>query len=86
MRYTFLFIMTLVSAKLFAQTSTNSTGSGNFNNAATWTSPKDLTGTANILDGHTITIQDKTSTSGRHGRRRRTNATSTPCSTTPMTA
>jgi len=56
MRYTFLFIMTLVSAKLFAQTSTNSTGSGNFNNSETWTSPKDLTGTANILNGHTITI------------------------------
>ena len=39
-----------------AQTTTNSTGSGNFNASATWTSPKDLTGTANILDGHTITI------------------------------
>ena len=41
---------------LAGQTSTNSTGSGNFNNTATWTSPKDLTGTANILTGHTITI------------------------------
>lgn len=39
-----------------AQTTTNSTGSGNFNNTASWTSPKDLTGTANILTGHTITI------------------------------
>jgi hypothetical protein len=39
-----------------AQTSTNSTGSGNFNATATWTSPKDLTGNANILTGHTVTI------------------------------
>jgi len=39
-----------------AQTSTNSAGSGNFNSTATWTSPKDLTGTANILNGHTVTI------------------------------
>jgi hypothetical protein len=43
-----------------AQTATNSTGSGNFNASATWTSPKDLTGTANILDGHTITIPSNT--------------------------
>lgn len=39
-----------------AQTSTNSTGSGNFNASATWTSPKDLTGNVNILTGHTVTI------------------------------
>lgn len=39
-----------------AQTSTNSTGSGNFNSSTTWTSPKDLTGTVNILNGHTVTI------------------------------
>ncbi|MEY4307815.1 MAG: hypothetical protein RL422_18 [Bacteroidota bacterium] len=45
---------------LAGQTSTNSTGSGNFNNSAIWTSPKDLTGTANILTGHTITIPDAT--------------------------
>jgi len=45
---------------LAGQTSTNSTGSGNFNNTATWTSPRDLTGTANVLTGHTITIPDAT--------------------------
>jgi hypothetical protein len=39
-----------------AQTATNTRGSGNFNSSATWTSPKDLTGTANLLDGHVITI------------------------------
>lgn len=47
------FISTLI---VNAQTSTNSTGSGNFNNTTTWTSPRDLTGTANILNGHTVTI------------------------------
>jgi hypothetical protein len=41
---------------LVAQTSTNSAGSGDFNNSSIWTSPKDLTGTANVLTGHTITI------------------------------
>jgi hypothetical protein len=45
---------------LAGQTSTNSTGSGNFNNTASWTSPRDLTGTANVLTGHTITIPDAT--------------------------
>jgi hypothetical protein len=42
------------------QTATNSAGSGNFTNTASWTSPKDLTGTANILTGHTITIPTST--------------------------
>lgn len=41
---------------LVAQTSTNSAGSGNFNNTATWTSPSDLTGTVTISDGQTVTI------------------------------
>jgi hypothetical protein len=50
----------LCSFSLNAQISTNSTGSGNFNTSATWTSPKDLTGTANFLDGHTITIPANT--------------------------
>lgn len=45
---------------LVGQTSTNSTGSGNFNNTATWTSPANLTGTANILDGQTVTIPANT--------------------------
>lgn len=56
MKPTFLFILLFKLTTLVAQTSTNSSGSGNFNNTATWTSPKDLTGTANILNGHTITI------------------------------
>ncbi len=52
-----LFISFFVcSLHVNAQTATNSTGSGNFNSSATWTSPKDLTGTANILNGHTVTI------------------------------
>jgi len=46
----------MLSLTVQAQTSTNSSGSGNFNNSATWTSPKDLTGNANILTGHTVTI------------------------------
>lgn len=45
---------------LVGQTSTNSTGSGNFNFTGTWTSPKDLTGNANVLTGHTITIPNIT--------------------------
>jgi hypothetical protein len=51
------FISFFISALLLqAQTTTNSTGSGSFNTSATWTSPKDLTGTNNILNGHTVTI------------------------------
>jgi hypothetical protein len=52
-----IFISFFISVLLVqAQTTTNSTGSGNFNASATWTSPKDLTGTNNILTGHTVTI------------------------------
>ena len=51
------FISFFISVLLVqAQTTTNSTGSGNFYASATWTSPKDLTGTNNILNGHTVTI------------------------------
>ena len=60
MKRTFLFIFLFKLTTIVAQTSTNSTGSGNFNNAASWTSPKDLTGTANILTDHTITIPNVT--------------------------
>ena len=56
MKRTFIFILLFKVTMSVAQTSTNSTGSGNFNNTASWTSPKDLTGTANILTGHTIII------------------------------
>jgi hypothetical protein len=54
----FLFFISFFVCSLYvsAQTATNSTGSGNFNTSATWTSPKDLTGNANILTGHTVTI------------------------------
>jgi hypothetical protein len=56
-----VFILLLMSLLLVnGQTSTNSTGSGNFNNSATWTSPKDLTGTVNITNGHTVTIPSGT--------------------------
>ena len=51
-----LFILLVFTGVIKGQTSTNSTGSGNFNTSATWTSPRDLTGNANILNGHTVTI------------------------------
>ena len=60
MKRTFLFILLFKMTTLVAQTTTNTTGTGNFNNTGTWTSPKDLTGTANILTGHTITIPNVT--------------------------
>jgi hypothetical protein len=56
MKNGFLFILLVFTGVIKGQTSTNSAGSGNFNTSATWTSPRDLTGTANILNGHTITI------------------------------
>jgi hypothetical protein len=56
MKRTFIFIFLFKLTTLVAQNSTNSTGSGNFNSSSTWTSPKDLTGNANILSGHTVTI------------------------------
>jgi hypothetical protein len=45
---------------LFSQSSTNSASSNTFTNNASWTSPSNLTGTANVLDGHTITIPANT--------------------------
>jgi len=59
MKYVLLFILLVFVIEIKAQTSTNSTGSGNYNATATWTSPKDLTGTANILNGHTVTVPNK---------------------------
>jgi len=56
MKNVLLFILLVFVIEMKAQTSTNSAGSGNYNAAATWTSPKDLTGTANLLNGHTVTI------------------------------
>jgi hypothetical protein len=56
MKNLFLFILLVFTGVIKAQTSTNSTGSGNYNATATWTSPKDLTGTVNVLNGHTVTI------------------------------
>jgi hypothetical protein len=55
-KYFFIGFLFSLSSNLFAQGSTNSSESGNFNNSATWLSSINLTGTANILDGHTITI------------------------------
>ena len=55
MKRALLFFL-LIKLTSVAQTTTNSTGTGNYNNSSSWTSPKDLTGTANILTGHTITI------------------------------
>jgi hypothetical protein len=58
----FLLVILFFMGSFFVngQTATNSVGPGNFTNTATWTSPKDLTGTANILNGHTITIPTNT--------------------------
>lgn len=56
MKRIFVFILLFKCTGIVAQTSTNSSGAGNLNNTATWTSPANLTGTANILDGHTVTI------------------------------
>jgi hypothetical protein len=55
-----VFILLLYVTSSVAQTATNSAGSGNFNNTDTWTSPANLTGTANILDGQTVTIPANT--------------------------
>lgn len=60
MKKIFLLFLLFKWMDIAAQTSTNSTGSGNFNATSTWTSPRDLTGTANILNGHTITIPNAT--------------------------
>ena len=60
MKKIFLFFLLFKWMCIAAQTSTNSNGSGNFNATSTWSSPKDLTGTANILTGHTITIPSAT--------------------------
>lgn len=51
-----LFFLIFVPIEVFAQTTTNSLGSAIFTNASIWSSPKDLTGTANIQNGHTVTI------------------------------
>lgn len=51
-----VFFIVLQLSTLEAQNATNSNGSGTYNNTNSWTSPSDLTGTANILNGHTITV------------------------------
>ena len=56
MKRILIFLLLFKLTTLVAQTATNSSSSGNFNNTNSWTSPKDLTVTANILDGHIITI------------------------------
>lgn len=56
MKQSIVFLLLLQIVTVVAQNSTNSLSSGNFNNTASWTSPADLSGTANILNGHTITI------------------------------
>jgi hypothetical protein len=56
MRFIIFILVITCSLNIHAQTSTSSSGSGNFNNSATWISPNNLTGNANILNNHTITI------------------------------
>jgi hypothetical protein len=60
MKRSIVFFLLINASSLVAQTATNSAGSGNYNNTATWTSPANLTGTANILDGQTVTIPANT--------------------------
>ena len=55
-RYIYCLLCGLLPWGLFAQGTTNSAGTGTFTNTGTWTSPKDLTGTATIMDGHTVNI------------------------------
>ncbi len=52
----FIFFCWILTPTLWAQTTTNSAGTGTFTNTGTWTSPQNLTGTATIMDGHTVTI------------------------------
>lgn len=56
MKRSIVFFLLSQTGLLLAQSATNSAGSGAFNNSASWTSPANLTETANILDGHTITV------------------------------
>ena len=56
MKRLIVFFLLFQAGLLFAQSTTNSSGSGAFNNSASWTSPANLTGTATILNGHTITV------------------------------
>jgi hypothetical protein len=56
MKRLIVFFLLFQAGLLFAQSTTNSSGSGAFNNLASWTSPANLTGTATILNGHTITV------------------------------
>ena len=56
MKRLIFFFLLFQAGLLFAQSTTNSSGSGAFNNSASWTSPANLTGTATILNGHTITV------------------------------
>lgn len=51
-----LYFLVFAPIWVFAQASTNSSGSGIFTNFGIWTSPRDLSGTANILNSHTVTI------------------------------
>ncbi len=52
----FIFFCWILTPTLWAQTTTNSAGTGTFTNTGTWTSPQNLTGTATIMDGHTVNI------------------------------
>jgi hypothetical protein len=56
----FLIFFLCFTISLFSQSSTNSASSNTFTNTGSWTSPSNLTGTANVLDGHTITIPANT--------------------------
>lgn len=59
MKTTLLFFhLVIISFRLSCQATTNSIGSGNFDNPTSWTSPIDLTGTANVLDGNTMTVRN----------------------------
>jgi maltose-binding protein MalE len=59
-KYLFIIFLFCLSSNLIAQGSTNSSGTGNFNIAATWTNPTDLTNNAVVLNSHTVTIPANT--------------------------
>jgi hypothetical protein len=59
-KYFFIVILFCLSGNLIAQGSTNSSGSGNFNNAAIWANPINLTNNAIVLNSHTVTVSANT--------------------------
>jgi len=60
MKFLIFIVFFISSFFVNGQTTTNSSGNGNFDTAATWTNPIDLTNNAIILNSHTITVPANT--------------------------